>query len=273
MFSRVITAGLLASFFLVLILYFEIYFIHFVITIIALYSIFELVKLSGKSTLNQLLSCFLSIILMYLLFIQTSHITVLYLSYFAFLLWSLVLISLLFKITFIKKIIQQNSNLIGIGIILLAWYLLLNYGTTLSTHNIKPSEESTRLYYIFTIVLVSLCDTSGYIIGKNFGTKKLCIEISPKKTYEGLIASILVPLIIFYLFFIIYLSLPLLIRDIIFITICCVYCTIGDLFISLIKRHHNVKDSGILLPGHGGVLDRIDSYLPVIAIFQIWLFI
>ena len=113
MFSRIITAGLLASFFLVLTLYFEIYFIHFVFTIIALYSIFELVKLSGKSTLNQLLSCILSIILMYLLFIQTSHNTVLYLSYFAFLLWSLVLISLLFKITFILAIIGSLFFFIG----------------------------------------------------------------------------------------------------------------------------------------------------------------
>tara|TARA_Y100000741_G_C18251267_1_gene557384 strand:+ start:1310 stop:1801 length:492 start_codon:yes stop_codon:yes gene_type:complete len=163
--------------------------------------------------------------------------------------------------------------LIGIAVILSAWYLLLNYGTTLSTHDIKLSEESTRFYYIFTIILVSLCDISGYFVGKNFGTKKLCVEISPKKTYEGLTASILLPIIIFYLFFIIYSAFPFLLRDIIFITICCVYCTVGDLFISLIKRHHNVKDSGILLPGHGGVLDRIDSYLPIIAIIQIWLFI
>ena len=273
MLSRITTAGFLILFFLVLILYCDIYLIHFVFTIITLYSIFELSKISGKSTFCQVFSFILSIILMYLFFIQTSHNMVLYISYLAFLFWSLVLISLLFKIKFIKIVIQNNSYLVGMAIILSAWYLLLNYGTTVSTHNIKLSEESIRFYYIFTIVLVSLCDTSGYFIGKNFGTKKLCIEISPKKTYEGLTASILVPLIIFYLFFIIYLAFPLLLRDIIFITICCIYCTVGDLFISLIKRRHNVKDSGILLPGHGGVLDRIDSYLPIIAIIQIWLFI
>ena len=48
---------------------------------------------------------------------------------------------------------------------------------------------------------------------------------------------------------------------------------VGDLFISLLKRKAKMKDTGSILPGHGGVLDRLDSYLPTISIFQIWLFL
>ena len=55
--------------------------------------------------------------------------------------------------------------------------------------------------------------------------------------------------------------------------LCCVYCTFGDLFMSIFKRHFDVKDTGNLLPGHGGILDRLDSYLPTVAIFQFWLFL
>ena len=49
--------------------------------------------------------------------------------------------------------------------------------------------------------------------------------------------------------------------------------TFGDLFMSIFKRHFDVKDTGNLLPGHGGILDRLDSYLPTVAIFQFWLFL
>ncbi len=61
--------------------------------------------------------------------------------------------------------------------------------------------------------------------------------------------------------------------DIIFMLLCCIFCTVGDLSVSVYKRFHNVKDSGNILPGHGGILDRLDSYLPTIPILHIWLFL
>jgi phosphatidate cytidylyltransferase len=166
--------------------------------------------------------------------------------------------------------------------ILSTWFLLISLGST-STASVTNTNSyllfshtevsNLNYYYIFLISLISMTDISAYFVGRNFGNKLLCQGISPKKTIEGLIASILIPLFISYIIFIYYLSIPILVSDIIFVVLCCIFCTVGDLFISVFKRHHNVKDTGNILPGHGGLLDRIDSYLPVVAIIQFWLFL
>ena len=121
--------------------------------------------------------------------------------------------------------------------------------------------------------LVSLVDTSAYTIGKLYGSTPLAENISPNKTLEGFISSLLIPLTIIYFSLTYLFNIPILINDLLFILLCSTYCTIGDLFISILKRNNEVKDTGGLLPGHGGVLDRVDSYLPVIPIFQFWLFL
>ena len=80
--------------------------------------------------------------------------------------------------------------------------------------------------------------------------------------------------IIFGIFYFIYLNgYPMLILDFLLIILCCISCTIGDLYISILKRTYSKKDSGSLLPGHGGLLDRLDSYLPTIIIYYYWMFI
>lgn len=117
-------------------------------------------------------------------------------------------------------------------------------------------------HLIFFIgVTVYIGDTAAYFVGSKFGKLKLAPTVSPGKTVEGAIASTifgslagLVYLTIFYRFDSIlpYLILPLLISTI---------GQVGDLVESLFKRAAGVKDSGIIFPGHGGMLDRIDSML------------
>ena len=121
------------------------------------------------------------------------------------------------------------------------------------------------------IIILSICifsDIGGYVVGKTIGGKKL-IKISPNKTISGAIGSFLFSLIPIGVFFIIYnytnnnlfnLNEPLM--KIIFYSLAIsLICQLGDLLISCFKRKAKVKDTGTILPGHGGILDRIDGII------------
>ena len=180
-----------------------------------------------------------------------------------------------------KAFLTYNSSAIGLYMILTSWFLIMSLGSTSAVSVIEPnkyllfsmSDSNIYIYLLSLIAIISIADASGYFIGKYFGKKKLCEYISPNKTIIGLVGSILIPLILYISIFIFILNKSVMIEDLLFMLLCCVYCTIGDLFMSTFKRFYNVKDTGKILPGHGGILDRLDSYLPTISIFQIWLFL
>tara|TARA_B100001057_G_C22829098_1_gene942627 strand:+ start:194 stop:544 length:351 start_codon:yes stop_codon:yes gene_type:complete len=101
----------------------------------------------------------------------------------------------------------------------------------------------------------------GYIFGKTIGGKKLS-KISPNKTISGTIGSFIssiIPLVLIMNFN--YLDLELNIRNILFCLFISLISQLGDLFISLLKRKAKIKDTGNLLPGHGGILDRVDGII------------
>jgi len=117
---------------------------------------------------------------------------------------------------------------------------------------------------IFFLYLISICfftDIGGYVFGKIIGGKKLTI-ISPNKTIAGTIGSFIlsiIPLIIALNFD--YLDLEFNLTNILFCLLISLISQLGDLFISLIKRKAKIKDTGNLLPGHGGILDRVDGII------------
>lgn len=115
---------------------------------------------------------------------------------------------------------------------------------------------------LLTFILIWLNDTGAYLTGCTFGKHKLCERLSPKKTWEGFWGGLVITVIgaglCGYLFFS---SQPWLYA--VFGAFVSIFATFGDLFESLIKRSLGVKDSGKLIPGHGGILDRIDSLLVV----------
>jgi len=135
--------------------------------------------------------------------------------------------------------------------------------------------SAVSVYQIILIIIVNtaLFDIFAYFVGSNFGKLHISPNISPNKTLEGLIGgligNILFGFVICYSFDISYWS----------VLICFfggILAFYGDLLISFLKRDKSIKDTGNILPGHGGVLDRIDSHLlatPIMLLFLILLVI
>lgn len=128
-------------------------------------------------------------------------------------------------------------------------------------------------YLFFAMFVIWATDSGAYFFGRAIGKRKLWPEISPNKTIEGSIGGIicaLVVAIVFQLFFPINDSF---IKIIIITVLLSIFGQIGDLVESALKRHYSVKDSGSILPGHGGILDRFDSLLFVLPIFYFLQFV
>lgn len=133
-------------------------------------------------------------------------------------------------------------------------------------------NHGIRGIWIFFLLAITFAnDTGAFYSGKLFGSHKLYESVSPKKTWEGSIGGLLFAFIIAILFLKIFrlhsIDLPI----VILIFLLSVAGQVGDLAESMLKRNFNVKDSGVLLPGHGGVLDRIDSLLFAAPVLYIYL--
>lgn len=124
-------------------------------------------------------------------------------------------------------------------------------------------------YFVWMLFIVIASDSGAYFIGKAFGRTKFS-ETSPNKTIEGLLGGLVVSFFVSLIYAKFFTNLDF--KDIFVTTIIvAIFGIFGDLFESYLKRRANVKDSGALFPGHGGVLDRIDGYLfGAIAMFLIY---
>ena len=154
----------------------------------------------------------------------------------------------------IKKIFKKQNNKIAILYLILIVYLSICFSQLylFVTHN-----YNNKLIFIYLLLVCIMTDLGGYIFGKLFQGKKL-IKISPNKTYSGLIGSYILSNIVFIYF---YLKFNFSYSFIILTFFVCSISQMGDLFISYFKRKAKVKDTGTLLPGHGGILDRIDGII------------
>lgn len=128
---------------------------------------------------------------------------------------------------------------------------------------------------IYGLLIPCSVDIGGYIAGQLYGTHKLAERISPNKTWEGFWGGIsTASLLVLIVGIVLKLSFLLMIELAILTLITALFSILGDLFESVLKRQVNLKDSGNLLPGHGGLLDRIDSVIAELPLFTLgcWIF-
>ena len=171
---------------------------------------------------------------------------------------SILLFSVLISLVCIGGLFEWIKNRMGNNF--LGIFLISSFGISSIIFVDSFVEKFISAYLVFLLVILNtaIFDTFAYIVGSNIGRTKIAKEISPNKTYEGLVAGTIFSVIYGYLVCI-FLNIDLLIIPC--FVIGCLFAFLGDLLISYFKRRSGIKDTGSLLPGHGGVLDRLDSHL------------
>ncbi len=182
------------------------------------------------------------------------------------LLWVLVVVWIIATIAVLtwprsRHWIASPAVVAGLGLLILPGVLV----ALLVIHGLPNGGH----WLLFALLICWAADIGAYFAGKGFGRNKLAVNVSPGKTWEGALGGLLLALLVcggllfaagvldgFWI---------LILTGLVAVSI------IGDLFESLLKRASGAKDSGSLLPGHGGVLDRIDSVLAVSPFFALWL--
>ena len=193
----------------------------------------------------------------------------LYYSDLALLLWSASILTWLFSIYWVKTYPQYdgwyNATLNIIGLVLVS----------AAVTAIFVVWKSSPWWLTYLFLLVWGADSGAYFVGRKLGKNKLAPFVSPNKSIEGLIGGVITAAVLIVIVQSIYLNLTLTQHILfLFLSIITVFSSVlGDLFESMIKRRAGIKDSGRILPGHGGVLDRIDSLLAAAPFFAAGMYV
>lgn len=154
--------------------------------------------------------------------------------------------------------------------VFIGWFILVATWMFLSRLRSFYGPEMTMYF----LVLIWAADIAAYFVGKKFGTVKLSPEISPGKTVQGMYGALAAGAVCGIILCLIYLFPIMISADFVLLSALTVLISIyGDLFFSVVKRQRGVKDSGSILPGHGGILDRIDSIVAAAPFFYAGVFL
>lgn len=178
-----------------------------------------------------------------------------------------ILFPLFFSLILYELWKKQENPIINISVLVFGIiYIVIPFYLTIDL-NLRDEFYLPLIVGMFLLIWTNDC--FAYIIGRQFGKRKLFERISPNKTWEGAIGGILFTIILGYIFgaFVNKGEELFWIVSALIIAPCSIY---GDLLESLFKRSLNIKDSGTILPGHGGILDRFDAALFTIPFFYAW---
>ena len=148
----------------------------------------------------------------------------------------------------------KSSKILGVLFLIFSFYTIFD---------LRSSSDNGYLIIFFVLIICVSTDLGGYLFGKIFKGPKLS-KLSPNKTYSGVIGSYILSLL-FFLIFTNYLYLQITIQNnsniFIYVILLSTVSQLGDLTISYFKRKSKIKDTGKIIPGHGGILDRIDGII------------
>ena len=213
------------------------------------------------SALSGLVTSFEKLCFLVCLIALTSlmyHANFLHVSTLLFLCWGMLFYAL-WQHPQQKSVWSERSVVAGMGLMVLSgfWYHLVYL----------------KMYYKETLLLCAICliwvaDSLAYVVGRSCGKLKLAAHISPNKTWEGVFGAALACMIYAAMCAFYYeLDFHETLTFLVLCFLCFILSVLGDLTISMLKRYRDMKDTGSLIPGHGGVLDRIDGLLPAMPCF------
>ena len=159
----------------------------------------------------------------------------------------------------LKKIFKKNHLNQSLSFFFFTTYMVF-FSTLIWTY-LLPEQIFSTISLVLILMICISTDIGGYTFGKIIGGKTFT-KISPKKTYSGIAGSFIFSYVvatIFKIFFGNYLEIKM--NFLLLILVISTVSQLGDLTISFLKRKANIKDTGSILPGHGGILDRIDGIL------------
>lgn len=260
--QRIITAVIAAAVFLPIVVYGNLPFVllMFLMGTVGLYELLKMNKLSITSFPSVI-----SFIMLWILLIPAANVDLL------------------------QSIHMTKGHLIGIGVLFLLIYTVTSKNrftfdsagfvlisviyVGMGFYYLTETREEVGLVYVFFVLFTLWATDSGaYFVGRSFGKNKLWPEISPNKTIEGAVGGIVCALLVALLFSFFTDIDASIVKLLIMSVIIAIFGQLGDLVQSAFKRHYGVKDSGAILPGHGGILDRSDSWIfvfPILHLFQL----
>ena len=203
--------------------------------------------------IKRILSSIVLLPLIFFIVIEGSFLFVIFLMICFF-------ISVLEWINMSKKLKYKNVGLI---------FLLISF---LSIYNLRLNYNDNYIIFMYVIIICVSTDIGGYIFGKLFKGPKLTIY-SPNKTIAGMLGGFVMSILAMHVLIYIYEDQNFSIKLLAFVIFISVISQLGDITVSFFKRLAKIKDTGKIIPGHGGLLDRIDGMIFAFPFSNIFIFI